>query len=228
MLPGTPAARRPRLRLAGLVVSVLARRVRAGTVRLTIDPAAPAVAVADDFIGLGYGMSAAVHPGHHSAAHGRLARLCRNLSGRSLIRIGGNVSDHTRYDPHAPAEPRPQSGVTIIDRATSARSPRVTGWRVMWGRDTARSDLGCVTVVNTDVARDADVVATVPAGVTTAAAAWLRARSVDARTGVTFAGSAVAADGAFTAAPPGPVPVTAGVARLVVPPGSAVVLRLSP
>ena len=83
-----------------------------------------------------------------------------------------------------------------------------------------------VTVVNKDAARDAAVEATVPAGLVTADAFRLTAPTLDAKTGVTFAGSAVADDGSWSAGKPEPVPVEAGGVRLIVPHATAAVVRV--
>ena len=134
--PGKLAGMLARVRLAGLILLAVAAPAPAGTVRLTIDPAAQGPAIAGDFLGFGYETAAVAQPGYFSAGNGRLVRLYRNLSDHGLIRIGGNVSDHTRYDPDGPAEPRPQSGVTVINRACLddlGRFARATGWRVLWG-----------------------------------------------------------------------------------------------
>ena len=117
-----------------LALTTAARAAEPVTVR--VDAAVVVGRVADDFMGLGYETSAAAQPGYFSADNARLVRLYRNLSPRGLIRIGGNVSDHTTYDPTGTPAVRSQRETTVINRACLtdlAAFARATGWPVMWG-----------------------------------------------------------------------------------------------
>jgi hypothetical protein len=65
-----------------------------------------------------------------------MVQLYRNLSSNGLIRIGGIISDHTRYVADGTPVVQTQRGVTIINRASLAdlgEFARATGWKVMWG-----------------------------------------------------------------------------------------------
>ena len=87
-------------------------------------------------MGFGYETSTVAQPGFFSADNGRMVRLYRNLGPHGLIRIGGNVSDHTRFVPDGAAAARTEREVTTINRqnlADLAGFARATGWRVMWG-----------------------------------------------------------------------------------------------
>lgn len=92
--------------------------------------------ISRDFIGFGYETSAVAQSNYFSADNTTLIRLYRNLSPHGLIRIGGNVSDHTRYDPDRVATVQTETNVTVINRRNLqdlAGFARATGWRVMWG-----------------------------------------------------------------------------------------------
>ena len=76
---------------------------------------------ADDFIGFGYETSAVAVPGYFSKTNLHLIDLYRTLSPSGLIRIGGNVSDHTGLcpgrqggrrirKPLSPGSTKPRSG----------------------------------------------------------------------------------------------------------------------
>jgi hypothetical protein len=85
-----------------------------------------------------------------------------------------------------------------------------------------------VTLINKDLTRDATIECRLPDGYKVAEAYRLRGPSVDAKTDVTFAGSAVAEDGTWAPGPAEAVPVTAGVLRSAVPHASAALLKITP
>jgi len=92
--------------------------------------------ISPDFIGLGYETSAAAQTDFFSAKNVKMIQLYRNLSHRGLIRIGGNVSDHTVYVPNGASTPNSEGGVTIINNKSLVDLgdfARATGWKVMWG-----------------------------------------------------------------------------------------------
>ena len=105
-------------------------------VKIQIDPGAVIGKIPEDFVGFGYETSAAAQPGFFSAKNARMIRLYDNLGRQGLIRIGGNVSDHTRFVANGTATPKTEREVTIINQ-TSLRElsdfSRDTGWKVMWG-----------------------------------------------------------------------------------------------
>src|SRR5690349_8729299 len=70
---------------------------QARVVKIRIDTATAVARISDDFIGFGYETSAVAQPGFFSGKNKRMIQLYRNLSPHGLIRIGGNVSDHTRF-----------------------------------------------------------------------------------------------------------------------------------
>lgn len=92
--------------------------------------------VPDDFLGFGYETAAVAQAGFFSPANAQMVRLYRNLGPHGLIRIGGNVSDHTRYEPDGVAVARTERDITVINRASLealGEFARATGWKVMWG-----------------------------------------------------------------------------------------------
>jgi hypothetical protein len=108
----------------------------ADVVRIHVDPSNALTRISDDFIGFGYETSAVAQSNFFSADNAVMVQLYRNLSPRGLIRIGGNVSDHTKYAPDGAAVARTEKEATIINRANLANLggfARTTGWKVMWG-----------------------------------------------------------------------------------------------
>jgi len=105
-------------------------------VKITVDPQTVVGRIAPDFIGLGYETSAVAQTNYFSAHNTTLVRLYRLLGTSGLIRIGGNISDHTRFEPDGTAEVHSERQVTVINRAVLTELggfARATGWRIMWG-----------------------------------------------------------------------------------------------
>jgi hypothetical protein len=92
--------------------------------------------IAPDFIGFGYETSAVAQTNYFRGDNCTLIRLYRQLGANGLIRIGGNISDHTRYEPTGTSTVNPEEAVTIINQRNLedlAAFARATGWKVMWG-----------------------------------------------------------------------------------------------
>ena len=105
-------------------------------IRLQIDPAAVVSRISPDFIGFGYETSAVAQPDFFSVKNTSMLQLYRTLSSHGLIRIGGNVSDHTRYTPDGTAAAQSQTGTSVINGkclADLGEFARKSGWHVMWG-----------------------------------------------------------------------------------------------
>ncbi len=105
-------------------------------VRIQIEPQQIVSPISDDFIGFGYETSAVAREGFFSATNVHLVSLYRTLSPHGLVRIGGNVSDHTRYVPDGTPTPKSERETTIINRAVLRDFGgflRATGWKAMWG-----------------------------------------------------------------------------------------------
>src|SRR5579864_4206410 len=105
-------------------------------VAIRIFPESIVSRISPDFIGFGYETSAVAQTNYFSAHNTTLVRLYRHLSPHGLIRVGGNISDHTRYDPDGAATVQTETNVTVINRRNLrdlAGFAGATGWRVMWG-----------------------------------------------------------------------------------------------
>ena len=105
-------------------------------VKIQVDPKTVVSQIAPDFIGFGYETSATAQSNYFSAKNSTLIQLYRNLSPHGLIRIGGIISDHTKYVPDGTPAAHTSSGVTIINKADLENLgdfARATGWMVMWG-----------------------------------------------------------------------------------------------
>jgi hypothetical protein len=106
------------------------------SIRIEVDPATSIAKIPVDFIGLGYETSAVSQPGYFSSRNTRLIRLYSELTSHGLIRIGGNVSDHTRFDPAGTAVAKTEREVTVFNQSSldDLRDfAHATGWKVMWG-----------------------------------------------------------------------------------------------
>jgi hypothetical protein len=105
-------------------------------VKIQVDAQTVVSRIAPDFIGLGYETSAVAQSNYFSAKNTALVHLYHNLSPHGLIRIGGNISDHTQYIPDGVPAVQTEEGVTIINQASLVKLgkfARATGWKVMWG-----------------------------------------------------------------------------------------------
>lgn len=108
----------------------------AEVVRLQINPETVISRISPDFLGFGFETAAVAQSNFFSASNLTMIQLYRNLSPHGLIRVGGIISDHTRYVPDGMAAPRTQTEVTIINRKNLqdlAGFVRSVDWKVMWG-----------------------------------------------------------------------------------------------
>jgi hypothetical protein len=136
----TPCRFAATLTLAASIVSSFQRihAAEPGKVVVTaqLESAVTLGKIPDDFIGFGYETSAVAQPDFFSATNSRMIRLYTNLSRHGMIRIGGNISDHTRFVRDGAAAARTEKEVTIINRPSLdglGDFARATGWQVMWG-----------------------------------------------------------------------------------------------
>lgn len=93
----------------------------------------PIAHVPSNFMGLGYEMSSAARPGLLSAGNHPYVRLVRQLSGRGVLRIGGIVADHARYEPQGTISTDPVN--TVVTRASLEQFAgflKATGWSAIW------------------------------------------------------------------------------------------------
>ena len=105
------------------------------TIHLELDPHTPLRKIADDFIGFGYETSAVAREGFFSARNTLMVQLYRTLSTNGLVRIGGIIGDHTRFEPDGVPVAHAMQETTVINRAVLADFAgflRATGWRALW------------------------------------------------------------------------------------------------
>ncbi|MEO8853412.1 MAG: hypothetical protein ABI359_06515 [Ginsengibacter sp.] len=105
-------------------------------VKISVNPKIILAAISPDFIGLGYETSAVAQPNYFSGQNSKLIQLYHNLNPHGLIRIGGNISDQTKYVTDSTSIAHTEKEVTIInhnDLVNLQKFSRATGWKVMWG-----------------------------------------------------------------------------------------------
>ena len=116
--------------------NLLSRAQESQEVKIQVHPESTIVSIPDDFIGFGYETSAVAHVGLLSPHDSKLIQLYRNLTPHGLVRIGGIISDHTKYLPQGTAIVSPYTGTSVINAASLQDLGgflRLTGWKVMWG-----------------------------------------------------------------------------------------------
>ncbi len=120
---------------ASVAAPFIAGAARAqGAVSVSLNPAQRLGAMPASFMGLGFEISSVAVPDLLSASNHAYVRLVRNLGHQGIIRIGGNTSDFSTYDPKGKAVSAPKS--TIVN-AQNLRQLRTfldaTGWKLIWG-----------------------------------------------------------------------------------------------
>ena len=98
--------------------------------------------VASDFIGLGYEASSIAVPGLLSAENKNYVEIVRNLGPHGIIRVGGNTSDYSSFDPNGAPRSRPKG--TVINTANLRQLGTfldATGWNLIWGLNLGRGSL---------------------------------------------------------------------------------------
>jgi hypothetical protein len=114
----------------------------------------PNAHVPSDFIGLGYEMSSAAKLGLLSVSNDRYVRLVRQLSDHGVLRIGGIVADHSRYEREGTISTEPTD--TVVTRASLeqfAAFLRKTGWSAIWSVNFATGTPRNAVAEAKDVAR---------------------------------------------------------------------------
>ena len=71
---------------------------------LTVHPEAILTTVPPDYIGLSYESAQLIHPDYFAAGNRELTALFRTLGRQGVLRIGGNTSAYTVWQPNAPAQ----------------------------------------------------------------------------------------------------------------------------
>ena len=73
--------------------------------------------ISEDFMGFGYETSAVAQPRFFNRNNTRMIKLYGNLSQHGLIRIGGDVSDHTLYMANGVSAAKTDKEVSVINWA---------------------------------------------------------------------------------------------------------------
>jgi hypothetical protein len=140
LIPLTLSLVPERLVFAGLRCSAAPkckpRNLRVDLVRIHVDPREVLSRISTNFMGFGYETSAVAQPNFFSPSNLTMIQLYKNLSAHGLIRIGGIISDHTRYLPEGTPAARTQDDITIINKSNLTdlgQFAGATGWKVMWG-----------------------------------------------------------------------------------------------
>ncbi len=103
------------------------------TVRITVDIRRSLGTIPADFIGLGYEISSVARPGLLNARNRSYVQLVRTLGSAGVIRIGGNTSDCSLFEPEAAAVSAPKG--TVVNRANLRELGTfldATGWKLIW------------------------------------------------------------------------------------------------
>lgn len=123
---------------AALLAPARAAQGQTEPARVTIDYQDAGVPIAPDFIGLSY-ESAILNPGTYFAPDNAvLLALLRSLGGPGVLRIGGNTSERTVWEPAGnPAAP---DAIVITPAAIDrlAATLRAVGWKLIYGLNLAR------------------------------------------------------------------------------------------
>jgi hypothetical protein len=122
---------------AALLAKAPLARAQADAARVSIDYHNTGRPIAPEFIGLSY-ESAILNPGTYFAPENvALIALLRALGGAGVLRIGGNTSERTAWEPAGSVTP----GSIVITPAAIDRLAailRVVGWKLIYGLNLAR------------------------------------------------------------------------------------------
>ena len=107
----------------------------AGPVTVRVDAGKSLGHIPHDFMGLGFEISSVAVPGLLSAGNKAYVRLLGlGIAGQGVIRIGGNTSDFSRYDPHGTAVSAPKATVVTEANLRELRGLLdAVGWKLIWG-----------------------------------------------------------------------------------------------
>lgn len=103
-------------------------------VAVTVDASKVLATIAPDYMGLGFEISSVAVPGLLAASNHAYVKLVRDLGHDGVIRIGGNTSDFSRYDPHGTAVSAPKA--TVVTEANLRELKTfidAVGWKLIWG-----------------------------------------------------------------------------------------------
>lgn len=90
--------------------------------------------ISADFTGLGYEISSVATPGLLSPANQTYSQLVRTLSPRGVIRVGGNTSDYSRFQPNGKVVSSPKSTVINTESLRElGKFLNAANWKLIWG-----------------------------------------------------------------------------------------------
>jgi hypothetical protein len=105
-----------------------------GHVLIEVDQGEVMHAVPPDFTGLGYETASLGVPGLLSATNERYVELVRGLGASGILRIGGNTSDDTLFEPDGVAKSSPKGTVVNANSLKELRSfLDAVEWKTIWG-----------------------------------------------------------------------------------------------
>jgi hypothetical protein len=115
---------------------------RSAPARLTLESKGAGVVVPDNFIGLGYEMSSVAQPGLLDARNVKYVQLVRNLGSSGVLRLGGIVSDFTRYAAHgSSADDCKNTVITDANLVQLRGFLDAIGWTAVWSVNFGRGSL---------------------------------------------------------------------------------------
>jgi hypothetical protein len=103
-------------------------------VGVTVDTSGVMTTIPADYMGLGFEISSVAVPGLLAASNKAYVKLVRDLGHAGVIRIGGNTSDFSRYDPHGTPVSAPKA--TVVTEANLRELKTfidAVGWKLIWG-----------------------------------------------------------------------------------------------
>lgn len=103
-------------------------------IRIHVDAARTMGAIPSNFTGLGYEISSVSTDNLLSPANHTYVQLVRTLGEHGVIRIGGNTSDYSRFDPQGKLVSTPKGSVINKESLQQLGSfLDATGWQLIWG-----------------------------------------------------------------------------------------------
>ncbi|MDW5266625.1 MULTISPECIES: glycosyl hydrolase family 79 C-terminal domain-containing protein [Acidobacteriaceae] len=103
-------------------------------IRIAIDATRTMGAIPASFTGLGFEISSVATDNLLSSANHTYVQLVRSLGKRGVIRIGGNTSDYSAFEPQGKLLSTPKGTVINQDSLRQLGSfLDATGWQLIWG-----------------------------------------------------------------------------------------------
>ncbi|WP_348266029.1 glycosyl hydrolase family 79 C-terminal domain-containing protein [Edaphobacter paludis] len=103
-------------------------------IRVALDSTRTIGAIPSDFTGLGFEISSVAVANLLTAANHTYVQLVRNLGKNGVIRIGGNTSDYSSYEPQGKLLSTPKGTIVNEDSLRQLGSfLDATGWKLIWG-----------------------------------------------------------------------------------------------